>query len=254
MPGLKRDFLPNDLQKEISSIGFSGSIAVQARQNIEETEWLLKLADQNEHIKGVVGWVDLCSSEIETQLQEFSKHPKFVGVRHVLQDEADERFMLRESFLNGISLLSKYNLVYEVLVFPRHLPVAVELVKNFPEQKFVLDHIAKPEIINGNLSPWQENVSELAKYPNVYCKLSGMVTEADWSNWENNDFLPYLEVVNEAFGSNRMMIGSDWPVCTLAGKYSDVMGIVIDYLQKLKPEEQAAVIGRNAIGIYNLSI
>jgi L-fuconolactonase len=252
MHGLKRDFLPNDLEKELQQIGFSGSVAVQARQSLEETRWLLSLADQHEFIKGVVGWVDLCSSEIEEQLKEFFQHPKLIGVRHVVQDEPDDRFMLRDDFLKGISLLNKYNLVYDLLIFPKHLPVALELVEMFPDQAFVLDHIAKPDIKGNKIDPWQENIKKLAVYSNVSCKLSGMVTEAEWHSWKKDDFQLYMETVSAAFGSERLLIGSDWPVCTLAGTYQSVMDIVIDYINKLDQEESNGILGGNALRVYNI--
>ncbi|MDP4223310.1 MAG: amidohydrolase family protein, partial [Bacteroidota bacterium] len=212
---LKRDFLPEDLRKELKTIGFEGSVAVQARQTTDETRWLLGLAEEFDFIKGVVGWIDLCYPEAEDQLAEFSSHAKFTGVRHVLQDEPDDQFMLRDSFLKGISLLVKFNLVYEILIFTRHLPYAAKLVEKFPEQKFVLDHMAKPLIRDKLLSPWREGIQQLAFHPNVYCKLSGMVTEASWTGWRKKDFTPYLDVIFESFGPSRLMIGSDWPVCTV---------------------------------------
>lgn len=249
---LRRDFLPDDLIVELEQIGFSGSIAVQARQTLEETRWLLTLADQNKFIKGVVGWVDLCSPVIEEQLEEFSKHSKLVGIRHVVQDEPDDQFMLRDDFLHGISLLKKYNLVYDILIFPKHLPVAIEMVKMFPEQTFVLDHIAKPAIKGKKISPWKEDISELAAYPNVSCKISGMVTEADWKNWKNEDFHPYLDTIFSVFSTDRLLIGSDWPVCTVAGSYRSVIGIVLDYIKNFNKEERDHILGRNARLIYNL--
>lgn len=254
MQVLRQDFLPEDLEIELKNSGFSGSVAVQARQNIHETRWLLSLAEQHEIIKGVVGWVDLCSTNIEAQLEEFSQHPKLVGVRHVLQDEPDEHFMLRDDFLRGISLLREYNLVYDILIFPKHLPAAVELVKKFPDQFFVLDHIAKPDIKGKNIEPWKEDINKLAAYSNVSCKLSGMVTEAEWQNWEYGDFLPYLETVFTAFGTERLLTGSDWPVCTLAGSYQSVMNIVTDYIIKSDQKDSSGILGGNAARVYNIMI
>lgn len=254
MQVLRQDFLPEDLEIELKKSGFSGSVAVQARQNIHETRWLLSLAEQYEIIKGVVGWVDLCSTNIEAQLEEFSQHPKLVGVRHVLQDEPDEHFMLRDDFLRGISLLREYNLVYDILIFPKHLPAAVELVKKFPDQFFVLDHIAKPDIKGKNIEPWKEDINKLAAYSNVSCKLSGMVTEAEWQNWEYGDFLPYLETVFTAFGTERLLTGSDWPVCTLAGSYQSVMNIVTDYIIKSDQKDSSGILGGNAARVYNIMI
>lgn len=252
MKVLKRDFLPDDLLPELHGIGFDGSIAVQARQNTGETRWLLEIAGKNDFVKGVVGWIDLCSDECENQLNEFVKHRKFVGVRHVLQDEPDERFMLRESFIRGISILGKYDIVYELLILPEHLRFAEELVMMFPDQKFVLDHIAKPLIKTGAISPWKEDLYKLAGHPNVYCKLSGMVTEGSWDSWKKEDFLPYLNVVMDAYGPSRLMIGSDWPVCTVSSSYEVTMMLVIDYLSSLNEQESDLILGLNAMRLYKL--
>ena len=252
MKVLKRDFLPKDLLQEMKGIGFYGSVAVQARQSIEETRWLLDIAGKNEFVKGVVGWIDLCSEDCDNQLKEFVKNRKFSGVRHVLQDEPDDRFMLSESFLKGISRLGKYNLVYEILILPKHLPYAEELVRRFPEQQFVLDHIAKPFIKKGTITPWKDDIHKLAKHPNVSCKISGMVTEANWHSWKKEDFLPYLDVVMDAFGPSRLMIGSDWPVCTVSSSYKVTMKLVIDYLMSLNQADRDLILGLNTLRIYKL--
>jgi L-fuconolactonase len=249
---LRRDFLPGDLLPNLEQVNFDGSIVVQARQSLEETRWLLELSGGNNFIKGVVGWVDLCSDEIESQLEEFSIHPKFAGVRHVIQDEPDDLFMLQDNFLKGISLLRKYNLVYDLLIFPRHLPFAVQLVKKFPDQQFVLDHIAKPLIKDRVLSPWKEGTKQLALQNNVYCKLSGMVTEASWQGWSKDDFVPYLDVIFDTFGPSRLMIGSDWPVCSLASDYKNTMQIIFDYITCYSQADRELILGRNAERIYNL--
>jgi L-fuconolactonase len=254
MKELKRDFLPDDLLLEINGIKFDGSIAVQARQSLEETRWLLSLAGKHDFIKGVVGWIDLCSDEAENQIREFINNQKFTGVRHVLQDEPDDRFMLTDSFLRGIGILGEYNLIYEILILPKHLSFAEELISGFPNQKFVLDHIAKPFIKGRILSPWKEGIKKLARHQNVSCKLSGMVTEAAWQDWKKEDFIPYLDVVFDAFGPSRLMIGSDWPVCTVSSSYNLTMNIVLDYIQSLKKTDRDMVTGWNAIRIYNLQI
>jgi L-fuconolactonase len=254
MSVLRADHLPIHLAEEQKKIGFGGSVAVQARQCLEETEWLLKLADQYELIRGVVGWVDLRSPNAEAQIEKYSKHPKFVGVRHVVQDEPDDDFILRKDFLNGIELLKKYGLAYDILIFPKHLPNAATFVGQFPDQHFVLDHMAKPLIKDKNISPWKEGIIRLAQFPNVYCKVSGMVTEADWYHWKPEDFTPYLDVVFEAFGANRVMIGSDWPVCRVAGGYPTVMGIVMEYIKKFSPSDQTNILGGNAIKAYKLKL
>jgi L-fuconolactonase len=252
MTVLKRDFFPQDLEPVLRSIQFDGCISVQARQNLEETRWLLELAEEYSFIKGVVGWVDLQSQQLPAQLQRFARHPKLVGVRHVVHDEPDDDFMLRDAFRRGIAKLRDFDLTYDLLLFPRHLPVAVGLVEQFPHQPFVLDHIAKPAIAEAAVSPWQEDLRRLAEFPNVFCKLSGMVTEAKWKQWQPGDFHRFIEVVLEAFGANRLMIGSDWPVCTLSGEYGAVMKIVIDYVKKLEPEDQAGILGENCAQFYGI--
>jgi L-fuconolactonase len=258
---LKRDRLPGDLLPLLQSAGLDGTVAVQARQTIEETRWLLELADQFPFIKGVVGWVDLRSPDLPAQLERFSAHPKFRGVRHVVQDEPDDAFMLRDDFLRGLGVLSRFGLTYDILIFPRHLPVAQQVVERFPDQPFVLDHIAKPSIgacpersdRNKIFEPWASNIRRLGALPNVCCKVSGMVTEADHQGWQPSHFGPYLDVVFEAFGPERIMFGSDWPVCTLAGAYMEVAGLVGCYVQDLSPAEQAAVWGGTAASFYGLA-
>jgi len=252
MEVLKTDYLPDDLRPLQQAVGIEGTVAVQARQVLEETRWLLELADAYPFIRGVVGWVDLRSPQVEEQLARFAAHSRLVGVRHVVHDEPDDAFMLGEAFQRGIAVLSRHDLTYDLLLFPRHLPVACELVVRFPNQPFVLDHIAKPPIRDGALEPWATDLRRLAQFPNVYCKVSGMVTEADWSGWQAGDFTPYLDVVLEAFGADRLMIGSDWPVCTVAGTYEQVIGIVAGYLSALSPSEQAAVWGGTAARFYGL--
>ena len=252
MQVLRRDYLPSELKPLLEAIGFNGTTAVQARQMLEETEWLLQLADENDFIHGVVGWVDLCSRSLRAQLKTFAKHPKLVGVRHVVHDEPDDHFMLRSEFRRGIARLSEFNLTYDLLLFPKHLPVAVKLVAEFPKQPFVLDHIAKPAIRDGQLSPWMEDLRKLAKFPNVFCKLSGMVTEAKWKAWKPADFHRYLDIVIEAFGTERVMIGSDWPVCTLSGDYVSTMNIVIEHVRQFAEEVQEAILGGNCARFYGL--
>jgi L-fuconolactonase len=252
MEVLRHDHLPEDLQPLLDLIGFDGSIAVQARQMISETEWLLELADHNPSIKGVVGWVDLRSPNLPQELERFAAHPKLVGVRHVVQDEPDDQFMLRPEFRRGISHLRAFGLTYDLLLFPRHLPVARQLVAEFPDQPFVLDHMAKPAIRDGQISPWREDLQELARFPNVFCKLSGMVTEANWRQWRPGDFHPYLDVVLNCFGPERLMIGSDWPVCTLSGEYVSTLRIVLDYLGRLPRAACSAILGGNCARFYGI--
>ncbi len=198
--------------------------------------------------------MDLQSEKVDEQLQEFVHDKKFVGVRHVLQDEPDDRLMMKPEFLRGIALLKKYGLTYDILIFPRHLPVALELVSKFPEQTFIIDHIAKPFIKDQILSPWREDLRQVAQFKNVYCKLSGMVTEADWKHWEHGHFVEYLDAAYSCFGEDRLMIGSDWPVCLVAGSYPKVMAIVMDWLAKFPLQTQAKILGRNAVAAYNLPL
>lgn len=252
MEVLKRDYLPADLETEITEVGVTGTVVVQARQMIEETTWLLEQAEENPFIKGVVGWLDLRSNELKSQLDHFTAHSKLVGLRHVIHDEPDENFMLRPAFLKGIEMLQDYDLTYDLLLFPKHLTRAIELVRMFPEQRFVLDHISKPFIKTGILQPWKRDIEALAAQANVWCKISGMVTEAKPHKWRYEDFVPYMKVVMDAFGTNRIMLGSDWPVCRLSGEYEEVMAIPMDFFSKLTKAEQTNVLSKNAIECYQL--
>ncbi len=252
MDVLKRDYLPVDFEEEITKAGISGTVVVQARQKLEETRWLLELADQNPFIVGVVGWVDLRSANLVTQLEEFAGHPKLVGVRHVIHDEPDDDFMLHPAFLKGMETLHHYNLAFDLLLFPKHLERAIELVSMFPDQKFILDHISKPFIKSGILQPWKDDIRLLAAHSNVWCKISGMVTEADHRSWKYKNFVPYMEVVSEAFGTDRIMLGSDWPVCRLAGEYIEVMGIPLDFFNNLIEIEKEKIFSQNAVVCYQL--
>ncbi len=254
MSVLKRDYLPGDLEKLLPNAGVSGTIAVQARQTLEETRWLIGLAEKHPFIRGVVGWVDLRSDRLAEQLNDLSAHPRLVGVRHVIQDEPDDDFMLRPAFARGIGLLGKHGLTYDLLLFPKHIKKAVKLVRMFPDQKFVLDHLAKPFIRDGILVPWKEGIETLAAMPNVWCKVSGMVTEADPENWKYEDFIPYLDVVTGAFGPERIMIGSDWPVCLLAGEYGEVLDIPVRYFQKLDKSARDKIFRQNCADFYNLTL
>ena len=253
MTPLRRDFLPADLQHELEREGFRGSVAVQARQSLQETRWLLELAAQSPFILGVVGWVELRSPQAGAHLKQLAQNPKLVGIRHIVQSEPDDRFLLQPDFLRGISLLAEFDLAYDILIYPKHLAVAAEFVRRFPEQRFVLDHLAKPEIKSGTISAWNKGMAELASYPNVYCKLSGLVTEADWNRWKPEDMRPYLDVAFERFGANRLLIGSDWPVCTLAGSYARVMGLVKEYLSGHPEQEREAILGGNARRFWRLN-
>ncbi|WP_226527201.1 amidohydrolase family protein [Metabacillus niabensis] len=252
MSELKRDFLPEDLKTRLTSIHFDGTIVVQARQSLEETKWLLELAQKFDFIKGVVGWVDLCSPDVTKQLNQFANNSYLRGIRHVIHDEADDQFMLSEEFQRGISVLKDFSLTYDLLLFPKHIPYALQLVEKFPEQLFVLDHIGKPDIKNKEISFWKENLTKLAEYKNVYVKVSGMVTEADWKNWRKEDFKVYLDRVFHAFGPERVMIGSDWPVCTVSESYEAVMGIVLDYVKQYASDYENQILGENCSRFYSL--
>jgi len=254
MSSLRRDFGPDDLKPELERAGFQGSIVVQARQSLEETRWLLELAGASPLILGVVGWVDLRSPQVRSQLQVFAGNPKLVGVRHVVQSEPDERFLLDSEFLRGITVLEEFDLTYDILIYPRHLPVAAEFVRHFPRQRFVLDHLAKPLIKSASIRPWEAGMRELAKFPNVYCKLSGMVTEADWQNWKPEHLTPYLDIAVDCFGPDRLMIGSDWPVCTAAASYKQTMNVVLDYFRKYPSDIRDAVLGGNAHRFWKLML
>jgi L-fuconolactonase len=253
MSSLRRDFLPDDLIGEQRPLGFEGSVVVQARQTLAETEWLLGLAEQNRHILGVVGWADLRSPDLPAQLARFTQSPTLRGVRHVIQDEPDDEFMLHPDFLRGIGQLARWGLTYDILIHPHHLRAAYALARRFPDQAFVLDHVAKPPIRSEELEPWATDVARLAGLPNMYCKLSGLVTEADWGRWKPEGFRPYLDVAFEAFGPERLMIGSDWPVCTLVAPYKEVMAIVIDYVRCCSAKEQRMILGESAQSFYGLT-
>jgi L-fuconolactonase len=252
MAALRRDFLPADLKPELERSGFQGCVAVQARQTLGETQWLLELAEQAPFILGVVGWVDLRSPRLRFELESLADNSKLVGVRHIVQSEPDERFLLQPDFLRSIAMLEEFDLAYDILIYAKHLPVAAEFVARFPRQRFVLDHLAKPPIKSGAIDVWTHGIRELAAFPNVYCKVSGLVTEADWQAWKPEDFRPYLDAAFECFGPSRLMIGSDWPVCTVTAPYSRVMNLVKDYVGKYAAKERDAVLGENAATFWRL--
>ena len=250
---LHRDWLPGDLEPLLKAAGLDGCIAVQARQTLEESRWLLSLADRSRIVHGVVGWVDLRSETVGDQLVELSRHPKFRGVRHVVQEEPDVNFVLETEFQRGIAALHQFGLTYDILVFPKQLPASIELARKFPVQPFVLDHIAKPDIKAGTISPWREQIRELAKAPNVFCKVSGMVAEADHVHWKAADFTAYLDVVFAAFGEDRVMFGSDWPVCLLAGDYARVFALVSEYAKQFSAAAREKLFGGNAARFYGIT-
>ncbi|KYG83741.1 amidohydrolase family protein [Roseivirga echinicomitans] len=253
MSVLMRDFLPSELKEEMDNNGIDGCITVQADQSEEETNFLLQLAQSNSFIKGVVGWIDLRAANAEDRLAHFATNEKLKGLRHIVQAEPDEHFMLQNDFKRGISFLSKYRLTYDILIFPKHLGTALELVKQFPEQPFVIDHLAKPQIKEQVFSPWKEQIQALAKAPNVFCKVSGLVTEANWHNWKMEDIRPYLDIAFEAFGTDRLMFGSDWPVCKLAGNYTTTCVLMEEYLKDFSEVDKAKFWGINAAKFYTLN-
>jgi L-fuconolactonase len=252
MSALRRDFLPNDLSVELESSGFHGSVALQARQTLEETRWLLELAEGSPSILGVVGWVDLRSPDVRSQLKSFAQNSKLVGIRHIVQSEPDDRFLLRPEFLGGISALEEFDLAYDILIYPRHLPVTAEFVERFPRQRFVLDHLAKPPIKSGEIDSWADGIRRLAAFPNVFAKLSGLVTEANRRSWKPEQIVPYLDVAFESFGPQRLMIGSDWPVCLASSSYARTLGVVKDYILKREPESCDDLLGGNAMRFWRL--
>jgi L-fuconolactonase len=251
MAAIRRDFLPEHLLDVYEQNGVSGCIAVQADQTEAETNFLIDLAGKYDFIEAVVGWVDLRADNIRERLEYYAQFPDVKGFRHVLQGEAPE-FMLQPNFLRGIAALKDFGFTYDILVFPHHLKAVLEFVEQFPEQPFVIDHLAKPYIKAGKIDEWRSDMEQVAEYDNVYCKISGMVTEADYKGWKKADFTPYMDVVLEAFGEKRIMFGSDWPVCLVAASYSDMLAIVKDYFSDYSKDEQADIFARNAATFYDL--
>jgi L-fuconolactonase len=249
---LQRDFLPGNLATTIGKNSIDGTIAVQADQSEEETYFLLDLSKKHDWIKGVVGWVDLRADDIEKKLEDFSKYLKLKGFRHIVQAEPDVNFMLKPEFQYGISLLKHFDFRYDILVYPKQLPAAIQLVENHPDQTFILDHIGKPLIQEKIIEPWAGLIDQLAQNPNVVCKLSGIITEADQKNWTHEDIKPYLDVVFKSFGSDRLMFGSDWPVCLLAGSYEQVVDLIKDYLKDYPEYIINKIFAENTSRIYKI--
>jgi len=249
---LRKDYMPADLQREIAGVGIDGVVSVQARQSTQETAWLLDLAESNGFIKGVVGWVPLVSADVSRELERFSGRTKLKAVRHVLQDEPDDDYMLRGDFDRGIGLLKEHGLRYDILIFERHLRQAITLVDRHPELTFILDHVAKPRIREDLISPWRENMKELARRPNVYCKLSGMATEGDHATWTAEQLRPYMQVALDAFGAKRLMFGSDWPVCVLAVSYRRWYELETEFVAPLSSGERKRIMGETAVEAYGI--
>lgn len=252
MSTIKKNFLPQDLKVELEAKGIDGCVAVQADQHEDETKFLIAQAKENDFIKGVVGWVDLRADNIEERLAYYKQHDVIKGFRHVVQDEPDVNFMKRTDFQNGISKLGAFDFTYDILIFPTQLEAALHVVDQFPNQKFVIDHIAKPNIKEGHIDEWKKGMQTIAERKNVSCKLSGMVTEADWLNWKQEDFTPYLDAVIEMFGIDRVMYGSDWPVSLIEWNYGEVKGIIDTHCEKFSEEEKEKIYGKNAIEFYSL--
>ncbi len=252
MAVIQRDFLPSDLKPVLDTNNVSGCVAVQADQSEAETLFLLELADQNPFIEGVVGWVDLQAADVVERLAYFSHYPKLKGVRHIVQGEDDRRFLLRPAFLSGIEALATHGYTYDILVKPHQLDATLEFINCFPDQPFVIDHLAKPYIKAGLRQPWATQLEAIASHDHVYCKLSGMVTEADWNGWEPSDFRYYTQHILEVFGPRRVMFGSDWPVCMVAAAYREVVGLVEQAIAHLTPDEQGLIWHKNATNFYGL--
>jgi L-fuconolactonase len=253
MERIRRDFLPHDLLTEIGAAGVDGTVAVQARQTVAETKWLLELADRYDFIKGVVGWAPFLEPCLEEEVTDLLERGKLKGLRHVVHDEPDPNFILRGDFNEGIDKIQKFGLVYDILIFERHLPQTIQFVDRHPNQVFVVDHIAKPRIREGALSPWQEHITELARRENVNCKLSGMATEASWTDWRQSDLVPYVETILAAFGPKRLLFGSDWPVVLMASEYSNWVETARALISRLSVDEQQQIMGGTAKRVYNLN-
>jgi len=252
MSPIRRDFLPVDLQPQLAAARVQRSIVVQTQHNTAENDWALSLADEHDWIAGVVGWVDLASDDCERQLLNCLAHPKFVGVRHVTHDEADDDFIVSPRVLRGLAVLERHRVPFDLLFYVKHLPHAATLAQAFPQLRLVIDHLSKPPILTGQREPWATHLRAAAQFPNVYCKLSGMITEASWHDWQVAQLQPYVEVALSAFGAERCMFGSDWPVCLLAGSYTDVVQALEACLQSCSDAERRAIWAGTAASFYNL--
>jgi L-fuconolactonase len=251
MEAIRRDFLPADLEPVLQANGIDGCVAVQADQTDTETEFLLHLAEANDFIKGVVGWIDLRTPDLYDRLEKYSQFELLKGFRHIVQSEP-EGFLLQQDFIKGVGQLAAFDFTYDILVYPHQLEEAYEFAKRLPRVRFVLDHLAKPYIKKGEKEIWAGSIKKLAELPNVSCKLSGMVTEADWHNWQSADLQPYMDVVLDAFGAKRLLFGSDWPVCLVAAQYEDMKAVVTEFISSFSPTEKEAIMGGNASVCYNL--
>lgn len=249
-----RDFRPDDLKPNLDEVGVAGTVIVQATHDRAETEWYLSLTHQYDFLKGVVGWVDLTAYDVDEQLNVLKEQGPLCGIRHQVHDEVDPRWLLQGKVLRGLRLLARQELAYDLLLRPVHLPHLPELFGEVPGMRWVIDHIAKPEIKAGKLQPWRDDMQRVARYPNVYCKVSGMITEADHRHWTVEDIRPYFEAVLEMFGPNRLLFGSDWPVCTLAGSYKQVHDLLSALISGLSETEQEAIWSKTALEVYKLQL
>lgn len=251
---LYQNYLPENFEPILSEVEIEKIVAVQAHQSFDETRWLLELSDKFDFIAGVVGWVDLLSENVEKQLNEFTKHPKFKGVRHIVQDEPQDDWILQPQVLQSINNLSQFDLTYDILIFPKQLKYIPKLIEICPNVSFVVDHLAKPPIASGEIASWKKDLKAVSEFPQVYCKLSGLVTEADHKNWKKDDLQPYVETALDLFGANRLMFGSDYPVCLLAADYQKVLETYQLFLRNLSEDEQNQIMRENAIRFYNLTV
>ncbi len=254
MRAIRQDFFPDQLWPLLQQNNFQGCIAVQAEQAESHNAFLLDLAEQHDFVRAVVGWIDLCAADLKDKLDYMQLFPKLKGFRHILQGEPKRDMMLEPAFIKGLQVAGKKGYTYDILIYPDQLPHIVQLVRWCPDQTFILDHLAKPYIKSGNIQEWRRDIRKLSSCENVYCKLSGMVTEADWKTWRRSDLLPYIDAVVDAFGIDRLLYGSDWPVCLVAASYDDVVNIVETYFSSYTATERARVFGLNAINVYNLKL
>jgi len=252
LPTLKRSFLPEDLGPILNKAGVRKSVFVQTQHNVEENRWALELAEQHDFVAGVVGWVDLASLDCEAELLQFLHHPKFVGIRHLTQDEPDDDFLLRPDVMQGLHVLEKHEIPFDLLLGVRHLRHVPRLAREFPNLRMVIDHLAKPEIKHCRLQPWTNELKAASQCENIYCKLSGLITEAHWQQWTVGDLKPYVQVALDSFGPDRCMFGSDWPVCLLAGSYEQVIGALNEAIGPLSATERRKVFGETAANYYRL--
>jgi L-fuconolactonase len=253
MSRIRRDFLPVDLAPTLQANGIEGCVLVQVDQTEEENHFFLQLAAENDFILGTVGWIDLQAEDLSDKLSAYRQHPKLKGFRHILQGESDPDYACRPAFQRGVRTLGKHDYTYDILVFPHQLPAAIDLARNCPDTRLVLDHLAKPYLKKQEREPWATHIRELAALPHVHCKVSGLITEADWHKWRPAHFDFYLQTVLDAFGPARLMFGSDWPVCLVAGEYEQVLGLVEDFFASLSPAEKKGILGQHAIDFYGLN-